>query len=205
MKIWLAVLLVFALPVMASSFDLAIPIVLKHEGLLFSDASDRGGVTKYGISLTYVKLLIKKNPQLLVEIDSNHDNALTGNDIVKLSKAEAINIYKYQWWIPLNFSNINNQKIATKIFDMAVNMGPNEAIELFQESCSAFYKTYFFKIDGTLNKQLVSFVNELNEKESDTLLKMYNKHLEAHYCYLATRHPAYNRFLHGWIKRIYDN
>jgi hypothetical protein len=48
-----------------SDFDLAIPTILQHEGLLLDDP---GGIKNYGISLRNLKRLVEQEPTLLMKL-----------------------------------------------------------------------------------------------------------------------------------------
>lgn len=205
MKVKLLLLMFVCSGCFASDFNQAITLVLKHEGKLSSDVTDVGGITNYGISLRYIRQLIRTRPDLMSELDVNHDKIINGYDIAHISKAEVYKIYKLQWWDPLGFAKIENQAIANKIFDMAINMGRKEAIELYQEAYNGLWGTYHLKVSGILDFETIACTNDLDAVGAREVLKAYKRHLEKHYRYLATRHPAYKKFLRGWVKRAYDS
>src|SRR4051812_29003946 len=100
-----------------SSFDQAIPTILKHEGGYVNDTKDPGGETNWGISK-------RSYPQL---------------DIKNLSREQAIYFYRRDWWNKYNYGAIHDQQVATKVFDIAVNMGASQAHKLLQRACNVLY------------------------------------------------------------------
>jgi len=81
-------------------FAQAVAIVLEHEGGYSNDPRDAGGETRYGISKrAYPKL-----------------------DIKNLTKREAIEIYRKDYWDAMKCDSLPEQ-IRLMVFDCAVNQG----------------------------------------------------------------------------------
>jgi len=91
-------------PAKAFNFDQTMVFVLKWEGGLSNKKSDRGGLTKYGISQ-------KAYPKL---------------DIKNLTMEKALDIYKSDYWVP---SGANEQPwpVCLAVMDSAVNCGAGTA------------------------------------------------------------------------------
>ena len=104
-------------------FDYAVNIVLGHEGGYSNDPNDPGGETNFGITQYELRSYAEDFNFL-----PSHVNDLT--------RIEAEQFYKINYWDKYNYNAINSLPIATKIFDMAVNMGPHEAHELTQNALS---------------------------------------------------------------------
>ena len=185
----------------SASFDIAIPLILKHEGKLVNDPKDRGGITNYGISLRYLKSLVASRPDLMAEYDKNSNKIIEEYDIAHMTLEESIKTYKAYFWDVNRFGDIQYQPLADKIFDLSVNVGGKKAIEFLQEACNKLYNTNQLSLDGNLGNKTLLFVNKLNEKELQVLLKIVREVSYEYYNYIATRHPAYKRFLKGWLKR----
>ena len=198
------ILIIFSLISMeaiASGFESAIPIILKHEGKLSDDPSDKGGITKYGISLRYLKQLIASRPDLMSNYDLSHDKIINDYDIANMSIEEARELYRTQFWDKLKIGRINNQRIATKVLDMSVNMGTSRAIKLLQQACGKLSGSNHLAINGTLDNETVGFINELDGKQEKRLLELLRIVSKEYYMYIATKHPTYKRFLAGWLRR----
>lgn len=154
-----------------ASFDAAIDVVLKNEGGYCFDSSDPGGETNFGICK-------RQYPQL---------------DIAQLTREDACNIYRRDYWY---FDLISDQGIATKLFDMSVNMGKGTAAKLIQRACCDLNRSV--AIDGGLGPYTIEAINSL---EPLALLSKLRELAAGHYYGLVSRNPKLAKFLNGWLKR----
>ena len=200
-KIIIVLLLTIPWRTYSSDFNLAIPLVLKHEGIIENDREDKGGITKYGISLQYIKRLVETTPNLITEIGINQNTIIDDSYIKNLSLNEAKKIYKKEWWDQFKYEDIKYQPLANKVFDISVNIGHYEAIKLLQESCNKLKNTHHLALNGKLDNTTVEWLNKLSNKESNVVLNIFKKTTSDYYQYLATKHPAYKKYLRGWIRR----
>lgn len=152
-----------------SEFEPAVAWVLEHEGVLSDDADDAGGLTKYGISK-------KAHPDV---------------DIANLTLAEAKEIYRREYWASQRYSEIADQRVATKIFDMAVNMGFKRAHIIAQAQVGV-------REDGVLGPQSIA---SLNAEPPQLLLTSLCEACEEFYRELVAHKPSNAKFLKGWLKR----
>ena len=185
----------------SSNFEKAIPLVLKHEGKLSDDTDDKGGITKYGISLRFLKGLIKEYPDFLTEFDLNKNQIIDAYDIRHMTISEATDLYRTQWWNKYGYCRIENQLIATKIFDFSVNMGTKKAVKLAQETINKMNLGIYLKVDGIFGQNTINVLNGLNEIGRKRFLQEYVKGAIYFYEYLSKTHPVYKKFLRGWIRR----
>jgi lysozyme family protein len=160
-------------------------LVLKHEGLFSNDPVDPGGATKYGVSLRYLKAH---------GLDLNHDGIIDINDIMGMSVEEATEIYRVAW-DRTNFSQINEQKLATKMFDIAVNIGTCRAVALLQRAA------LIHQVDGKLGNDTLRVVNT---SQTDSLYMQLEKEQALYYQKLVTVKPVLGKYLEGWLNRAYD-
>jgi len=172
-------------------FDFAVNVVLKHEGGFSSNPDDPAGETNFGISLRFLKEF---------GIDINHDKLIDINDIKEIHFSDAVDIYKKYFWDKYNYEAINSLAVATKIFDMSVNMGPKQAHTIAQEACN--YNGHQLVIDGILGPNTIAALNEisLHGREQDLM----NDIVEGQtffYESLAKDHPQLQVFLKGWMNR----
>jgi lysozyme family protein len=149
---------------MGSSFDIAIKTVLANEGGLCNVGDDPGGLTNFGISQ-------KSYPNI---------------DIRALTPETAAAIYKRDFW---HYDAVQSQAMATKIFDMSVNMG-HAAIRILQ-TCLGI------TVDGLWGPGTCAAVNAAG----DDLLNTYRNALSQHYQNLVLANPALAQFLKGWLRR----
>lgn len=110
----------------------AILKVIEHEGgaEITNKATDRGGLTKYGISK-------KSYPHL---------------DIASLTLDQAIAIYKSDYWDKIQGDKIKSYSVAFAIFDQAVNRGVVPAVRNAQKSVGV-------KDDGILGPATLNAIN----------------------------------------------
>ncbi len=95
-----------------ANFDIAVAKTLLEEGgsKLTNNTSDKGGLTKYGISQA----------------------AYPDLDIANLTEQHARNIYLQDYWLKCGANDIESQELAEALFDFAVNAGANTAKRLFE-------------------------------------------------------------------------
>jgi lysozyme family protein len=106
---------------MASNFDAAFDYVIGNEGAFSDDAADHGGVTYFGIS----------EPSRRSHKCAEHPNgvrdeafrAAGGRDLAR-------HIYRLDYFKP--FEGVRDQRLATKLFDIYVNVG--DAVRVIQRA-----------------------------------------------------------------------
>jgi lysozyme family protein len=179
-----------------SDFNLAIPLVLKHEGGLSNNPSDPGGITNYGISLRFLKGLGNQVPSGVIIDDQSTADAY---DVRNMSIAEATILYKQDWWDKYQYGSINNQLLANKVFDIAVNIGSVEAAKLLQRACCQLGEN--LAIDGTLGVQSFNVINKL---EANSLVTEFCKNVTLYYQLLVKNNANFSKFLQGWLNRVND-
>jgi lysozyme family protein len=177
-----------------STFEEAIPTLLKHEGKLTNNSADRGDITNFGISLRYLKSL----GQLDYDLDGDGD--IDSDDIKRMTIEQACKIYQQNWWNKYEYFRINDQAVATKVFDMAVNMGQKQAVKLLQRACKKVAGEGLTAVDGVLGPKTINTVNSTN---SVRLLEVLRSEQAAFYQDLINRDPKLIVFEKGWLKRAY--
>jgi lysozyme family protein len=162
-----------------ASFDLAIPTVLEHEGGLSENPSDPGGATKYGISLRYLQ---SEN------LDIDRDGDVDADDIRALTREQAVQLYRSKFWM---YEWVKDQSVATKLLDMAVNMGPKQAHKLLQAALG-------LQEDGVIGPETQ---HATNGAKPENLLRELRARVAAFYCKLVLHRPRLTVFLLGWMRR----
>ena len=156
-----------------SIFEPAFKFMLPHEGGYAFDPNDPGGRTKFGISQ-------RTHP---------------GLDIVNLTMADAEAIYRRDFWEKYGLGRIDNQDVANKVFDLAVNMGPAPAIKILQ--CALCFVGQSVVADGIFGADSLQAVN----KNPAGLLTAMRDGARRHYLNLANHNPSLSRYLTGWMAR----
>ena len=154
-----------------ADFAIAIEDTLKNEGGYVWHPSDPGGETNFGISKrTYPNV-----------------------DIKALTKEKAKEIYKRDWWDKYGYGKITSQKVAGKIFDLSVNMGPSRAHRLAQAALLRLGEN--IKVDGVLGPVTIALINGMDE---DKLLPEIQEGAADYYTSLNKP-----EFIKGWLNRAY--
>ena len=193
------------LPTGEAEFNQAIPFTLRHEGGLVNDKADKGGITKYGISMVYLRSLLAHKPQLLSKFSLTSTHQIKPSVIINMTKQQAIQIYYDQWWKKYHYGSINKPCIATKAFDYSVNMGASRAIKLLQIACRNKAGSPSVAVNGNLDNATVQYINSLNSAQTKQLLFAFNGAVGNHYRDIVKHHPASSKFLSGWLRRANDN
>jgi lysozyme family protein len=170
-----------------STFELAIPTIIRHEGGFVNNVNDPGGATKFGVSLRWLK-------QQGLAGDINHDGDIDIEDIKALTLATAEGFYRTKWWDAYQYGNIAAQMTATKVFDMSVNLGPPRAHKMLQQAVGV-------NQDGVLGAKTFGEVNALPSTKTIVTLQGLQA---AFYRRLVELNPARQPFLEGWLNRAYD-
>ena len=167
-------------------FDSAVAVVLAHEGGYTNNPADPGGETNYGIT-SYDLDCAGKSLDLPAEVKD-------------ITIDDAKRYYKSQWWDKYNFNAINPLPIATKIFDMAVDMGAHEAFTLVQRALAHTGEPV--KVDGILGLKTIAAINELYLFCCDRVFKeeLINSSIDF-YEQLVAEKPSLKEFLPGWLAR----
>jgi lysozyme family protein len=168
-----------------ADFNQAISHVLENEGGLVDHPKDPGGVTKYGISFRFLSSLpefIKITPQYIKDLTPDH----------------AREIYKKYFWDAHQYAFIDNQSIATKVFDLCVNMGEYHAHKILQKAVNTTLMKAELAVDGKIGPKTIKATNdcdphELNENICTFACLRYKEIVE--------KRPTSNVFLNGWFRR----
>lgn len=195
-------------------FDLAIGTVLEHEGGYVNDPHDPGGATNYGISLRYLRTLGDLDGDGWLEGDLDQDGDLDVDDIRLMTVGRATEIYRDQWWNRYRYRLIQSQAVATKVFDLAVNMGPGRAHRLLQQALRACGNPV--EVDGQVGAKTRAAVREALARWEDKywepgdpwpvpgLLAALRSEAAGYYRSLVATRNERERFIRGWLRRAYS-
>jgi lysozyme family protein len=150
-----------------ADFNEAVKITLSFEGGYTEYENDPGGPTNFGIT----------------------QSDMPGVDMRTITQQQAIDYYQEHYWKPL-YSQIENQAVANKLFDMGVNLGVGTAIKMLQEVIGV-------PVDGSFGPNTLAATNEAGEE----LLPAYKARLVKHYQAVVATDPEDAEFLVGWLRR----
>jgi len=111
------------------AFTVGINFVLQWEGGYIFDKRDPGGETNLGITDRQDGLIDHK-----VDIDGDGDGDV---EIKKLTKVEAIAVYKRKYWDASGCGNLPND-MAIAVLDTAVNCGVSRAKKWLKDSVDVY-------------------------------------------------------------------
>ena len=114
-----------------ANFQTALKRTEKYEGGYADDSDDLGAETYKGISR-------KANPgwegwPLVDNYKKRYKNFKTHLDKDNELQKKVESLYRDNYWTPVRGDEINSQKMAEEIFDMAVNAGVSKAVKLAQK------------------------------------------------------------------------
>lgn len=167
-------------PTRGADFNAAVAVVLQHEGGYLEDHTT-GEISKFGLTAEFLR-----------SIGLPHDRDAIRN----LTREQAIEIYREHWWAKYGFDGIQNQRVANKMFDLAVNLGQQRATRLLQEAlnrCGAR-----LAVDGLLGERTIAAANEA---PVECVLGHLRALAAEHYRNLAAKDPKYLPYLKGWLER----
>ena len=147
--------------------------------------SDRGGATKFGITLATWKI---------VGYDKNGDGKITAEDVKSLSKSDYDRVFKRNYWDVCYGDKIINQSVANLLVDFAYNSGCSKAIKKIQ-------KVVGTKEDGIIGKNTLAAIN--NFKQGQWVL--FDKLKIARITFLndiVKNDPKQEDNLKGWLRRV---
>jgi lysozyme family protein len=156
-------------------FLAAVERVLADEGGDSSNPDDRGGLTRFGISA-------RSNPNV---------------NMAALTRDGAIEIYWREWWTRFGFDRLP-AAAATKVFDLAVNIGAGHAIQCIQRAIRACGLSVIE--DGVIGP---STVVAAARADADALMAAMRSEAAGYYRLVAANQKTGAEFLNGWLNRAY--
>jgi len=161
-------------------FEPAFNYLMSHEdpGLTGKVTSDSGGLTRWGIS----------------------QHSYPNLDIRNLTLDEAAEICRRDFFSPMRGWQIGDQRIASKLLDMAYNMGLKTAVMILQSALNTWCqpRPALLKEDGVLGPATLIAVNNADTTLLLTGLADLSK---KHYQHIAQARRDEAKDLKGWLAR----
>ena len=169
-----------------SDFDKAMPVILAHEGgdQYTNRKNDRGGPTRWGITqrtLSYWR-----------------GEPVSADAVAALTLDEARRIYRNRYWDKCQLDQFTDQLVATKVFDMAVNLGPDTTIELLQRAINLCMPMVRLRVDGWQGPKTIEATNLCDPARLLSALKMMQRH---RYLEILAHDPTQEENRAGWLSR----
>lgn len=170
----------------------ALDRLAEFEGGFVNDPADRGGATKYGITLGFLRSAGE---------DINGDGVIDVRDVHALTPARARDLYLKHFW-PAWLDALPRQ-IALQAFDLGVNAGLGRAARVLQEALNAV-GLYPFAQDGKVGPKTLAAIEHLRllgQAKQEACHLAYMRLRADFYIRLALDDQTQLRFIRGWIRR----
>lgn len=151
---------------------------------------DEGGLTKYGISFNF----LRHTSLALADFDNDHD--IDENDIRVMTLDEARSIYEPNFWRPIHGDDIEDQYIANKFFDIAVNAGVPQAVALVQRAIVASGVACLE--DRVCGSKTIAALNSVDVK---TFIESFRRVLVAFRNHIAAVRYVSDAEMTSWLRR----
>ena len=156
--------------------DPIVSAIMQREGGFVDHPADKGGPTKYGITLAVLAAWRGK--------------AVYAADVQALSEDEARAIYEAKYWMP--FVAIKNNRVRGFLVDWGVNSGIRTAVVHLQRVLAV-------AVDGLIGPHTAM---EANSRDPEALMKALIAARLDFVRNIAEHDPTQAVFLAGWENRI---
>ena len=158
---------------MKPTFELAMRLLLRHEGGFVNHPKDPGGMTNLGVTKAVW--------------DAHTGKPATEADMRALTPQAVQPIYKARYWDAVRGDDLPHG-LDYCLFDCAVNSGPKRAVKLLQY-------VLHLKVDGVIGKNTMAAIMAADPVE---LIEDYN---QRRLDFLKSL-PTWETFGKGWGKRV---
>ena len=152
-------------------FDDAFTLLMEHEGGAKIDSTS-SMPSKFGIELDHWHNLVP---------------------FVNMTEQDARGFYLENYWTPLKLDKFVSYKLATILFDLAVNQGSSTAVKHIQALLN-------LRADGVIGPTTLKEINAANPTK--LALKLIALSAD-HYVQIARSDPKKLIYLAGWVARTY--
>lgn len=187
----------------------AVNELLGIEGGYVNDPLDRGGATKYGISLRFLAAegAFDEDGDGKADFDLDFDGDIDGKDIRLLTLGDCRFLYLKFFWRPVGGDDLP-LPIGEMVFDQAVNGGMMAAKKMLQRAINyclvAAGRRDLLKIDGSIGvvtRRALDWVLNNPGVGMKALVAAYRDAVKDRYKAIVARFPKQRRFLKGWLNR----
>lgn len=159
--------------------------VAEWEGFISDDDGDPGGLTKYGVSLQFLK-------DLGMPVgDLNFDGEINRKDVLCVTPEKAKELFKKNFWDDPGANRLP-LKAAMIYYDSAVNTGCRQTTKLLQRACGV-------SDDGVIGPETIKAANTC---DLDSMCEKFLQQREKFYNNLAASKSQFKKFLKGWLNRV---
>jgi len=183
-----------------TAFDRALAQVFRLEGGDADVAADRGGKTRFGVSLRYLRNLGADRGGD-IDLDGDVDAA----DILALRPEHARALYERDFWKASGADQLAeiSETIATKLFEFSVVSGPSVGIRTLQKAlldCRAQVD-----VDGRFGPRTYTAVLQVDRTAlMGELLQAFRRREAEHFLDIIASDRSQLLFAVGWLRRALD-
>ena len=171
-----------------AEFSKALQLVLLHEGGYVNDPDDPGGETYKGIAR---KMNSKWEGWIQIDINKKQAGFPANMENDSILQGKIKDFYHINYWDKILGDQINDQEVATSIFDFAVNAGISTSATLAQMVLEV-------TADGVIGNETI---NKLNQFDPEHFLASFTVAKIARYMSIIKKRPSSQKYLYGWVKR----
>lgn len=184
-----------------AEFSKAHAFTAKWEGGLSDHPSDRGGITKYGVSIKFLQGLAAEQLGRDVLDRMSIRLPITAETVRSLTRDQAEALFRWEFWTPLRMDALP-QRSATLLYDMSVNHGAKRAVILAQRGYNACVGPYGKKLeeDGILGPQTRAALTHDTDAIASAIINARRDFYRA----IVAQDATQNAHLKGWLNRADD-
>lgn len=179
---------------MSDLFPHALKRVLAAEGGFSNKKNDKGGATKFGISLRFLKQ---------IDGDVTGDGHVDIKDIQALTKKDASEFYREHFWEHYRLDEIPDVETACKALDVFVNMRGIVAGKVFQRALRAVGAPVVE--DGIVGSKTIRVIQHATRSQtgSQRYLSAVKSESAGVYRLIVANDDKQSEFIDGWLNRAY--
>lgn len=188
--------------VQGSRFDAIIKHIVGIEGGFNDIRQDKGGATKYGISLRFLKDegKIDANRDGFKDFDLDFDGDIDGQDVRRLTPVMAKNLYFECFWKRYNMDRLPFP-IDGAVLDQAINGGGVAAVKCLQRALNDLPLGFKVTEDGILGPMTSDAVSMAQSAFGRKLIDRYRVQVANRYRAIVAADKSQKIFLNGWLRR----
>lgn len=180
-----------------SYFEQAHKFTAQWEGGLTDHPNDKGGITKYGVSLAFLSDLAQTQAGRDTLDRMGIRLPVTRETIKALTPDHAASLFRWQFWDRLHCDDLQ-PRTALIIYDAAVNHGSARAVKLAQQACNLVSPRAKLAVDGALGPLTRAALDANNRAALHTVcIEERRKFYRA----IVNNNPSQSVFLRGWLNR----
>lgn len=180
-------------------FDAAQKFTAKWEGGLSDHPADTGGLTRYGVSLQFLRGLG------VPAGDLNGDGIIDRRDVMEVTKTVAKRLFYKEFWEKPGIDRLPSL-ISVCAYDFAVNSGPGRAAIVLQRSINAWYgRNVIAKTAGNFGPKTRTYSLDIAEsRKQEPFCQLYIDRRSEFLRKIVVNNPSQKVFLKGWLNRTAD-